>query len=216
MTAPLVFLDTETTGVHPGRRIWEAAMIRRDPGQPDRETQFYVDVNLANADPVGLAIGRFYQRHPLGRVAAGLDDQPHEAIYTREAAALTIARWTHGAHVVAACPWFDTTSFEHLLRRQSLLGGWHYHLIDVEAMMVGYLEGQHAAWVAASQWFQEGSTGRALALKRASDCTKPLQLPWKSNALAEACGIPPQPAEEEHTALGDARHARTIYDTITQ
>ena len=28
MTAPIVFLDTETDGLHPGRRVWEVAMIR--------------------------------------------------------------------------------------------------------------------------------------------------------------------------------------------
>jgi hypothetical protein len=37
MTAPLCFVDTETTGVHPGRRAWEVAIIRRDPDGYEEE-----------------------------------------------------------------------------------------------------------------------------------------------------------------------------------
>ena len=31
MSTPLVFIDTETDGLHPGRKAWEIALIRRDP-----------------------------------------------------------------------------------------------------------------------------------------------------------------------------------------
>lgn len=30
MSTPLVFIDTETDGLHPGRKAWEIALIRRD------------------------------------------------------------------------------------------------------------------------------------------------------------------------------------------
>jgi hypothetical protein len=61
---PLVFLDTETTGVHPAREVWEIGMIRRDD-EGEREIQFFVDVDLSLADPFGLSIGKFYERHPV-------------------------------------------------------------------------------------------------------------------------------------------------------
>lgn len=64
---PLCFIDTETTGVHPDRQVWEVAMIRRQDGR-EQEVTFFVDVDLALADPFGLKVGR------LRRLALGYDD----------------------------------------------------------------------------------------------------------------------------------------------
>lgn len=63
----LVFVDTETTSLRPDRRAWDIALIVRRPGEPDREYQWFVDdlaLDLGNADPFALKIGRFYERHP--------------------------------------------------------------------------------------------------------------------------------------------------------
>jgi len=62
---PLCFIDTETDGVHPGRKPWEIALIRRDE-TGEHEQSFFVDIDLSTADPFGLRVGRFYDRHPLG------------------------------------------------------------------------------------------------------------------------------------------------------
>jgi DNA polymerase III alpha subunit (gram-positive type) len=66
MTTPtLIFLDTETTGLDPRRHhIWDLAYIIRRPGQPDTEHQIYINVTLDEADPFALRIGRFWDRHP--------------------------------------------------------------------------------------------------------------------------------------------------------
>lgn len=71
MPAPLCFLDTETTGVHLGRQVWEVAMIRRDVDGVETERSFLVECDLSAADVRGLNVGRFYERHPLGRLLTG-------------------------------------------------------------------------------------------------------------------------------------------------
>ena len=202
MSAPIVFLDTETTGVHPARQVWEIAMIRRDQaGQ--RETQFFVDVDLDQADPFGLSIGRFYERHPDGRRLSGRD-VPQQfdlevgagAPVARAEAADTVARWTHGAHLVGAVPNFDTETLDPLLRAHGLIPAWHYHLADVENLAVGWLAGQRAAGMALRD--EAGDLGQR----------------WSSERLAGALGVDPPGAEERHTALGDARWAMRIWDTV--
>jgi hypothetical protein len=54
MTAPLCFIDTETTSLRPDRRAWEIGIIHRVPV----------------TDSMALKIGRFYERHPQA-VAGG-------------------------------------------------------------------------------------------------------------------------------------------------
>jgi hypothetical protein len=52
----LVFLDTETTGLHCDRRPWEIAIIRRDRDGPSRLLLCVdiEDLDLPTADPIGL------------------------------------------------------------------------------------------------------------------------------------------------------------------
>lgn len=195
MTAPLVFMDTETTGVHRDRQVWEVAMIRRDDkGQMER--QFFVAVDLSAADPFGLRVGRFYERHPRGVVLSqgGGDPRIVEAPLNRTTymhpfdAACSVARWTHGAHIVGAVPNFDTESLSGLLVKHMLTPAWHYHLIDVENLAAGYL-----------------------AHKRPHPGGIPL--PWDSNEISRAVGVDPDQFER-HTAMGDVRWAMAIYDAV--
>lgn len=104
------------------------------------------------------------------------------------------ARWvqelTRGVTVVGAVPDFDTTRLARLLRGEGLEPAWHYHLCDVENLAVGYLMGR----------------GRRSDIPVA-------QPPWDSEALSLAVGVDPQQFER-HTALGDARWVRAIYDAV--
>ena len=65
---PIVFIDTETTSLRPDRKAWEVAMIRRaDLDDVGDETSFFIhtdDIDLPNADPFSLNVGRFWDRHP--------------------------------------------------------------------------------------------------------------------------------------------------------
>lgn len=43
---------------------------------------------------------------------------------------------------------------------------------------------------------------------------EPIAPPWKSDDLGLALGVEPCPEEDRHTALGDARWVKRIYDTV--
>ena len=188
---PIVFLDTETTGVHRAREVWEVGMIRRDD-DGERETQFFVDIDLRDADPFGLAVGRFYERHPTGAILSGGKLSGNAPLKTPRDAAMTVAQWTHGAHIIGAVPSFDTNSLSDLLYEHGLTPGWHYHLIDIESLAVGFLIGQHG-------WRIEPDL---------------LPLPWKYTHLQHLLDLKPQDESEVHTALGDARRVAEIWDMV--
>lgn len=103
-TVPLAFVDTETTGVHPGRRAWEVAIIRREPDGAETTLHAFVgDVDLSAADPYGLRVGRFYDRHPHYAPRAGRDD----LVWSEQRMAGQVEDLTRGAHLVGAVPNFD-------------------------------------------------------------------------------------------------------------
>lgn len=209
---PIVFLDTETTSLRPDRRAWDIGMIRREPDGTEREiTLFVSDIDLSGADLIALRIGRFHERHPMYRTEVGgafdaeFDDDDavdvdeaqelldtHECLYLERRAAENVERWTRGAHIVGAVPNFDTEVLGAMLRRHGLCPAWHYHLIDVEALAMGWLH----AW--------DRQTEEVLAPT----------LPWKSDDISRACGVEPPGPHERHTALGDARWAMRLYDKI--
>lgn len=188
-TAPICFLDTETDGVHPGRKVWEVAAIRREPDGTERTYEAFVDIDLSTADPFGLRIGGFYDRHPYGQHLSGRRETYGLATASTVSTltvAEEVARITHGAHIVGAVPNFDTEVLGALLCDQGLTPAWHYHLVDIENLAVGYLAGR----------------GKAIAP------------PWKSDELTELLGLDPTPEDEKHTALGDARWAMRVYDAV--
>lgn len=183
---PLVFLDTETTSLRHDRQVWEVAAIRHDEAGETEETyQAFLPVDLSSANPASLAIGRFYERHPYGRVLSRpKPDQPDliaaERLITRQAALVaagTVARLTHGATIVGAVPWFDTEVLAKLLRRNGILPGWHYHLVDVETFAAGALR---------------------------------MEPPWDFDTLLAEFGLT-YDEEQRHTALGDARMVQRLY-----
>lgn len=182
-----VFLDTETDGLHPGRRAWEIGMIRRDEDGNDCESRMFLPLDLKFSDPGALRIGGFWDRHPVGRKlsGSGIDHSatvgtyatPCEPVTSTHDAAKKVMEWTFGATIVGANPSFDTHILERLLRSEGYLPSWHYRLIDVEALTTGHF----------------GRIVGGLA------------------ACMEALGLDQQDA---HTALGDAKAARAIFDTI--
>jgi hypothetical protein len=192
MSAPIAFVDTETDGIHSGRKVWEVAVVRREPDGTEVPWQAFVDIDLSTADPFGLRVGRFYDRHPLGRDFSGLDQPRDERgpgwIGTAHAAR-RVARLTHGAHVVGAVPSFDTEVLDRLLRGHGLIPAWHYHLICVEVLAVGYL--------------------RAKGVE--------IDPPYSSEELAETlvgAGRLSAAEHERHTAMSDVRFAMRMYDAI--
>src|SRR5690606_35277881 len=162
-----------------------------------------------------------------------------------------------GTHIVGAVPNFDTERIAILLRRFGFAPGWHHHLIDVEALAVGYLHGipgerppfphERLPWASdtlsravgvdphsatagiatlrrrfgfAPGWHHHLIDAEALAVGYPPGIPgerPPFpheRLPWASDTLSRAVGVDPDDFDR-HTALGDARWARAIYDAIT-
>jgi DNA polymerase III epsilon subunit-like protein len=186
VTAPVVFVDTETTGLDPDRHeIWEVGLIEAD----GTEHHWFLPVDLGSADPVALKIGRFHDRHPHGYHAPHdeVDDEPH--VTNRRTFAYDFARLTAGCHLVGAVVSFDEERLRKLLRANGACPDWHYHLVDVESLAAGWL-----------------------ARNFTRDAISP-EPPWNSRDMTTALGVTVDESEK-HTALGDARWAAAIYEAV--
>lgn len=176
----LVFMDTETTGLSLDDDIWEFAAIRREADGRESETHLFIDHDMNRC----LGLPEPFLKNHLRRFPKGTGDRRQ---FTQAAAAQVIAgQFTDRPHVVGAVPNFDTERIAILLGRFGLGPGWHYHLIDVENLAVGFLAGRGT----------------------------PVAPPWNSDDLTAALGLPPVPEDERHTAMGDARWAMRIYDHV--
>ena len=146
MTRPLVYLDTETDGLRSDRRIWEVALILREDDESDEHylTLLIEDVDLSNADPKALEIGRFEERFHRELL-------PHERRVREFQAAHILQEWTDTATIVGAQPWFDTHGITTLLDRHGLAPGWHYRQRCVESMTMGRVLGQVGGLVACAE-----------------------------------------------------------------
>lgn len=208
MTTPnIIFLDTETTSLEPDRQVWEVGLIfrrHRQVGTPefeDAEYQYIIeDVKLDNANVRSLEIGGFFERH--ARVG-------HARGYNAYTAAEEFFRMFHGAHVVGNVPSFDTIALENMLRAEGFIPTHHYHLLDIENLIVGYIRGiQNVSFNLTDETseFLEDYYGEPLLNY---DC----QPPWNSEELSRLIGINPD-NYRRHEALEDARWVRDSYDRI--
>jgi hypothetical protein len=187
----LCFVDTETTSLRPDRRAWEIAVILRRPGQSDDERQWFVDaadLDLGNADLGSLRIGGFFDRHPQYRA----DEEPRSGRSGQGRPEYDVLReveaLTRGAHLVGAVPSFDADVLGARMRARGICPAWHYHVQDFETLIIGYLAG----------------LGRPVVPP----------LPWRSDDLSQLIGVQPPVNGERHTALGDARWAVRVWDTL--
>jgi len=175
MTA-ILFCDTETTGLALHDDIWEFAAIRRETDGTETEHHLFIDHDERKCRALPDSFRADHERR-----------WPRDAdVTTRPEAARIIHQLTQDRpHIVGAVPNFDTERLSIMLRMYEFEPNWHYHLVDVENLAVG--------WLAAR--------GHAVAL------------PWDSDAISAACGVM-VPIEERHTAMGDARWARALYDAV--
>lgn len=186
----LAFVDIETTGLDPDRHeAWEAALILRDDERMDEEHVWMLSVDLSMADAGALRMNHFYDRYP----------EPG-ALSVNSSVAQNIAVLTAGAHLVGANPAFDAAFFDRLLSRWGLVPAWHYRLIDVEALAMGYAHGLEDG----------GIVGEVVD----PDADLATASPRGLSTVAAALGITVD-QQAKHTAIGDARVARDVYDIVT-
>jgi hypothetical protein len=185
-TRPIVFMDTETTGLSPDDHIWEWAAIRREPDGRMIAYHCFVRHDTTKAEHLPEPFRTDHDRRYDAERALDLGD-----FVDLLCSALA---GPEPVRIVGAVPNFDTERLARILAQYGELPMWHYHLRDVETLAVGYLLGRASL----------GDVDAAMALDAADD----------SDALSRACGVEPPPDGERHTAMGDVRWAVALYDAV--
>lgn len=204
----LAFVDVETTGRDPRRhRIWEFAFIVRED-EADQEYLFQLGANLEHAEPDALRIGRYYQRSLVLNAADGeavdcIDPAVDPAEYewvasTPREVAREVATALDGAFVIINNPVFDIPFIDAFLASNGQCWTRHYQVADIKSVAAGFLHGRAKGWHA----------GR-------DETERPAQIgfPWTTAGLAWEVGVEPN-GFDTHTALGDCRLNRAIWDAI--
>lgn len=193
-----IFLDLETTGLDDERHeVWEiGAIVRTGRDEPDVEHLYHVPPDLSTADPGALHVGRFYERtQAIGTLSI---HQPDAAV---NLASRWYPEWSHPravanliapildqSVVVGALPDFDFRHLRRWLRRHGQCWSAHYHHIDIEPLVAGYLQAH-------------------------PDRAPAGPPPWNSNELSAAIGVDAT-QYARHAALEDARWVRDQWDAI--
>lgn len=193
------FIDTETLGLHADQHaVWEVALISYDTVERKvlRECLWQIHLTglqIEHGDPVGMEIGKFADRYDEATATSPWD-------FCEEFAALT-----RGSHLCGNVVSFDEERIRRMCWEHGATPSWHYHLIDIEPMIVGYLRGmvKEAA-------MQNGHAANSHPVFRDA-----LSLPWHSGALSEAVGVD-KDQFAEHTAMGDARWAMAEWKAVNE
>lgn len=191
----LAFVDVETTGLDAFlHEVWEIAVILRVDGE-DTEHVFRIKPDLANATPEALRINRFHERTsaPAWRWDDPLDAAAHLNTLLIDAV------------LIGSNPAFDADMIRNLFARYfDDPTPWHYRTVDVVTLAVGSLYGR------ASE-----RTRRDCDATWYSKVSRALGWPWRSHDVSRHVQVEPPAPEVAHTALGDARWARDVWDTVT-
>jgi hypothetical protein len=161
--------------------------------------EFQIECDLGKADPFSLRIGKYYERYGKRGIASLPVGHPFDwgehnyrnfngkVIESKWDAARLIAQFTGGgAHLIGNCVSFDSERMERLLRSYGRCPDWHYHVIDIEPLLVGYAK-------AKGQDFP---------------------LPYSSSEISKWIGVEEPGEGERHTALGDARWVQRQWDSV--
>lgn len=192
---PLAFADTETTGLDPFLHdLWEIAVILRRDGV-DTEHVFRIQPDLTDADPKALEINRYHERTSAADWTWDNQRTAASRLYTL----------LNDAVIVGSNPAFDAEMLTHLFGRYyDNPRPWHYRTIDIATLAVGALYGRASEWTRKdcdASWY--GKVAKAVGW------------PWKSYDVSRHVEVEPPAKDVAHTALGDARWARDVFDAVT-
>lgn len=161
MKRPIVFMDTETTGLDPDDHIWEWAAVRREPGSATTTFHCFVE-----HDPVKAA----NLPEPF-RTDHDTRYDPDAALPLNDFVELFSTALAGQPRIVGAVPNFDTERLTRILHHYGAKPMWHYHLRDAETLAEGYLLGRAS----------RGDRAAELVVDQADD----------SDALSRAVGVDP-------------------------
>lgn len=196
----IVFLDTETTGLDPAKeQVFEVAVVRPD-GKHKVWTFEPHPLTVRNMHPKALEVTRYKERtsHRDWTWTAGLNDG--YSVWRK--AMEDLSTWLTGKHIVGAVPDFDARHLTSMYREFNLdVPKWHYHLIDVEVVAVGYIK-------------SVAKRSRAFGLKQeVKELEALIKPPYKSDELAEYFGVTIHD-NDRHTALGDALWVKRWWESL--
>lgn len=145
-TAPLVFIDIETTGVDFNRHeVTEVSFIRREIDGRETSVEMLMQAQRLDLADVGaLKLQHYYERRdPI------IKPEPEEmrvTLWSRAQVAATVARWTAGSFLVGISLAFDWRFLHDLIVAEGLQPAWDFHLIDVNNFAAGRLGWGHPPW----------------------------------------------------------------------
>ncbi|MFE3657226.1 hypothetical protein [Streptomyces sp. NPDC059165] len=201
---PIAFVDTETTHLDPRHGdAWEIAVIRRRDDGVDCEYLWQVRPDLTTADPESLKIGRFEQRFAIPDGWDAIEFFPAGGPplkSTLPEMLFDLQEALKGAVIVGSNPGFDVAFLTKLLQQHGRKIVWHYRPIDIATLAAGRKLGMVE------------TVHRAGGKQLPSD---DLSFPFSSRDLSRWVGVEPPGDDVAHTALGDARWARDVFDAVT-
>lgn len=194
----IAFVDCETTGLDPDKHsMWELAVIRRTDGI---DTEYLWQIRLSKweieaAEPEALAINGYDHRMVLP-ADCQVGDMTHACgiphPMKRDELRTVLAGLLDGATIVGSNPPFDAAFLRVFLDATP----WHYRTVGIATLAAGYVRGLAAS----------------TQLPASGDEVAPL--PFSSRKLSQAVGVEPPAEGVAHTAMGDTRWARDVYDAV--
>ncbi|MFE9127016.1 hypothetical protein ACFYOF_16625 [Streptomyces sp. NPDC007148] len=188
---PIAFVDTETTHLDSAvGEAWEVAVVLREADaihSPDDDAEYVWQVrpDLATADPESLRIGRYEERFAVPLdAAAAWTGYEDGPVPMGRAEAIGAILNVLRGAILIG----SNPGFDDRFLRKLLGSGsaqWHYRPYDIVQLAAG---------------------------KIGIDAAGPL--PWSSHVLSRAVGVEPPAKGAAHTALGDARWARDVFDAV--
>lgn len=202
MSTPIAFVDCETTHLDAGiGEAWEVAVILREDNDPATDTEYVWEfaIDPEAADLEALRIGRWHERRqlPAGSDQAAFTGCVPAEPMSRDDAVKAITNVLRGTVLVGSNPGFDDRFLRKLLGPGS--AQWHYRPLDVATLAAGW------------------RLGMASVIRRFGGTPGPddvPRLPYSSREMSRFMGVEPPGDGVAHTALGDARWCRDLFDAV--